>query len=276
MVKYSSQNSGIVLNNGVKMPLVGLGVYDMHGAVLEKAIETAFEIGYRLIDTASMYANEREVGNACRRSAVKRENIFITTKVNNNDQGFDSTLRAFDQSLKKLNLDYVDLYLIHWPVKGKRKDSWKALEELYKSKRVKAIGVANYLVPFLEELKSYATVLPAVNQVEFTPYVFSKPLLEYCVLHNIQLQAYSPIARGHKNKDPKLLAIAKKYERTPAQIMLRWCVQHHISPIPKSSNKTRQQENMNIFDFSISKEDMEIMDRFSENFRVAPDPMEMW
>lgn len=271
----NSKNPRIVLNNGVEMPLVGLGVYDMHGATLEKAIETAFETGYTLIDTASMYANEREVGNACNRSGLKRENIFVTTKVSNIDQGFDSTLRAFDQSLKKLNMDYVDLYLIHWPVKGKRKQSWKALEELYKSKRVNAIGVANYLVPFLEEMKTYATVLPALNQVEFTPYVFSKPLLDYCVRMDIQLQAYSPLARGHKNKDPKLLRVAKEYKKTPAQLMLRWCVQHNVSPIPKSADKTRQLENMNIFDFSISKEDMNIMDGFSEDYRVAPNPISM-
>ena len=172
-------------------------------------------------------------------------------------------------------MDYVDLYLIHWPVKGKRKQSWKALEELYKSKRVSAIGVANYLVPFLEEMKTYATVLPTVNQVEFTPYVFSKPLLDYCVRKDIQLQAYSPLARGHKNKDPKLLRVAKKYKKTPAQLMLRWCVQHHVSPIPKSADKTRQLENINIFDFSISKEDMDIMDGFSEDYRVAPNPIAM-
>jgi diketogulonate reductase-like aldo/keto reductase len=276
MVNQQFQNPLAILNNGTKMPMVGLGVYDMHGPVLEKAIETALETGYRLIDTAAMYGNEQEVGRACRRSTLNRDEIFITTKVNNSDQGYDSTLRAFDSSLNKLQMDYVDLYLIHWPVKGKRKATWEALEHLYRSKRVRAIGVANYLIPFLEEIKSYSTVLPAVNQVEFTPFVYSRPLLDYCASTGIQLQAYSPIARGHKNKDPKLLQIAKKYHRTPAQIMLRWCVQHDVSPIPKSSNQSRQQENLNIFDFAISKEDMELMDEFNEDYRVAPDPMDMW
>jgi len=257
------------------MPLIGLGVYDMYGIEAETAILNALEIGYRLIDTAAMYENEVEVGNAVRKSGIPRGEIFVTTKVANHDQGYDSTLKAFDTSLEKLGIEYLDLYLVHWPVKGKRRDTWKALEKLYSEQRVKAIGVANYLIPFLEELKTYATILPAVNQVEFTPFVFSKKLLEYCATANVQLQAYSPIARGHKNTDPKLIRLAEKYHKTPAQILLRWCVQHLVAPIPKSVNSKRLKENIDIFNFEMSKEDIALMDTFDENYRVAEDPMSM-
>src|SRR5262249_31423294 len=154
----------VTLNNGITMPLLGLGVYDMYGKEAEHAMETAFTIGYRLIDTAAMYQNEKETGNAIRKSNIPRKEIFVTTKVANGDQGYDSTLRAFDCSMKKLDVDYIDLYLVHWPIHGKRQDTWRALEKLYSEKRVRAIGVANYLVPFLEELKGYATIKPVVTQ----------------------------------------------------------------------------------------------------------------
>jgi diketogulonate reductase-like aldo/keto reductase len=160
------------LNNGCQMPLLGLGVYDMYNREAEQAVLWAFETGYRLIDTAEMYKNETEIGNAVRESGIDRTEIFITTKVNNGDQGFDKTLRAFDESLKKLNIDYIDLYLVHWPIKATRKDTWLALEKLYTEGRVKAIGVANYLIPFLSELESYSSIVPAVNQVEFSPYLY--------------------------------------------------------------------------------------------------------
>ncbi|MBS1598097.1 MAG: aldo/keto reductase [Bacteroidetes bacterium] len=263
-----------ILNNGVEMPLLGLGVYDMHGKESEQAILDALEIGYRLIDTASMYHNETEVGNAIRQSGLPRKEIFITTKVNNSDQGFDDALKAFDVSLAKLKTDYIDLYLVHWPIKGKRKDTWKALEKIYASGRAKAIGVANYLVPFLDELKTYANITPAVNQVEFSPYLFLKDLLNYCKKDKIQLQAYSPLLRGKKFKDPALLQLAKKYNKTPAQIILRWDIELGVSPIPKSVNPERLKENFNVFDFSLSKEDVELMNGFDENLRVVDDPMD--
>jgi len=202
-----------VLNNGVEMPLIGLGAYDMHGKEAEQAILDALQIGYRLIDTASMYHNETEVGNAIRNSGLTRKDIFITTKVNNLDQGYDATLRAFDISAAKLKTDFVDLYLVHWPIRGKRKETWKALEHIYASGRARAIGVANYLIPFLEELKTYATLEPMVNQVEFSPYLFLKDLLDYCNKHKIHLQAYSPLVRGKKFSDARLLQLAKKYKK---------------------------------------------------------------
>jgi diketogulonate reductase-like aldo/keto reductase len=261
------------LNNGTKMPLLGLGAWDMYGKTAEQAVEWALEIGYRLIDTATMYQNEQEVGNAVRRSDIPRAQLFITTKVNDIDQGFDTTLRGFDASLKKLNCDYIDLYLVHWPLKKTRKDTWLALEKLYNEGRVRAIGVANYLVPFLEELKTYAHIIPAVNQIEFSPYLFLKDELDYCKKHHIQLQAYTPLARGMRFNDKKLMDMAAKYDKTPAQIILRWAVQQGISTIPKSESQQRLRENFAIFDFKISEEDMFKINNFNENFRVVDDPM---
>ncbi|MEA5138048.1 aldo/keto reductase [Arcicella rigui] len=263
------------LNNGIKMPLLGLGVYDMYNNEAEQAVDWALKMGYRLIDTASMYENEIEIGNAIRQSSVKREDIFLTTKVNNSEQGYDQTLRAFENSLKKLDCEYIDLYLIHWPLKESRKNTWKALEYLYETKQVRAIGVANYLLPFLEELSTYANVVPAVNQIELSPYLFQKSFLEFCKTQGIQLQAYTPLVRGQRFNDTRLLELSKKYYKTPAQIILRWAIQHGISAIPKSVNPIRLQENFQIFDFEISANDMEWMDTFDENLRVVEDPMEL-
>ncbi|HYK44840.1 MAG TPA: aldo/keto reductase [Parafilimonas sp.] len=264
------------LNNGIRMPLFGLGAWDMYGKEAEQATLDALDIGYRLIDTATLYNNEKEIGNAVRRCGRPREEIFVTTKVPNSKHGYDPTLKAFDASMKTLNIDYVDLYLVHWPVRGKRKETWKALEHLYNSRQVRAIGVANYLMPFLNELETYSTVTPAVNQLEFTPWLYLKNELQYCVEHKIQLQSYSPLTRGRKFNDERLLKLSKKYNKTPAQIILRWNIEHGISTIPKSSNKKRLKENFDIFDFSLSKEDIEWMDTFNENFRVVEDPMWMF
>ncbi len=263
------------LSNGVEMPLLGLGAWDMYGKEAEQATIDALEIGYRLIDTASMYGNEKEIGDAIRKSNLPRDEIFVTTKVNNTDQGFDSTLRAFDASLKKLGVDHIDLYLVHWPIKNKRKQTWQALEKLYSEKRMRAIGVANYLLPFLNELSTYSNIDPMVNQVEFTPWLFQKKLLDHCKERKIQLQAYSPIARGKKFDDLRLLNIAHKYNKSPAQIILRWDIEHEISAIPKSSNKKRLQENFDSVKFTLAEEDVTVIDSFNENFRVCDDPMMM-
>jgi diketogulonate reductase-like aldo/keto reductase len=263
------------LSNGVQMPLLGLGVYDMYKQEAEQAVLWALETGYRLIDTASMYRNETEIGNAVNQSGINRKDIFITTKVNNADQGYDKTLKAFDASLQKLNLDYVDLYLVHWPIKYTRKFTWKALERLYHEGRVRAIGVANYLIPFLEELSQEATEMPMVNQVEFSPYLYLEDLLKYCQERKIQLQAYSPLVRGQRMADPKLKQMAEKYQKTPAQIILRWILQLGVSTIPKSSNSERIKENFDVFDFEISEQDILFMNSFNENFRVVDDPIEL-
>jgi len=264
------------LNNGIQMPLLGLGVYDMYNKEAEAAIEHALHIGYRLIDTATLYRNEKEVGNAIKNSGISRNEIFLTTKVASGDQGYDATLKAYDKSLQLLQQDYADLYLVHWPIKGKRKDTWKALEKLYNEKRVRAIGVANYLMPFLYELETYANVAPALNQIEFTPWLFVKDVLDFCKDKHIQLQSYSPITRGKKFDDARLQQLCKKYNKTPAQIILRWNIEHGVSTIPKSANPARIEENFNIFDFSLSKEDVALIDGFNEGFRICENPMDMW
>jgi diketogulonate reductase-like aldo/keto reductase len=263
------------LSNGIQMPLLGLGVYDMYNKEAEQAVMDALEIGYRLIDTASLYNNEKEIGRAVKESGIPRNEIFITTKVGNEDHGYDSTLKAFDKSLEELSMEYVDLYLIHWPVKEGRRETWLALEKLYNDQRVKAIGVANYLVPFLNEMETYATITPMVNQVEFTPWLYQQDLSELCKRKNIQLQSYSPITRGKKFGDPRLLQLCKKYDKSPAQIILRWNIEQGISTIPKSSNKERLQENFDTLQFSLTKEDVELMNNFDEGFRICEDPMEM-
>jgi methylglyoxal/glyoxal reductase len=273
MVSMTDNNLSSRLNNGVLMPMLGLGVYNMHGKQAEEAVLTALELGYRLIDTAAMYRNEASIGMAMRHCGLPRKELFITTKLHNEDQGYEATLRAFDQSLDKLGTDYIDLYLIHWPLKATRKESWKALEKIYSNGKAKAIGVANYLLPFLEELSGYAAVTPAVNQVEFGPYLYLKELLAYCKLHQIQLQAYSPLSRGKILHDPKLLAIAEKYNKTAAQVILRWDLQMGVSAIPKSINPDRLKENLDIAGFSLSTEDVESMKTFNQELRVVDDPM---
>jgi methylglyoxal/glyoxal reductase len=264
------------LNNGSKMPLLGLGVYDMYKKEAEQAVSWALEIGYRLIDTAAMYDNEIEIGNAIRQSAVPRNKLFITTKVHNDAQGYDNTLRAFEQSQKKLYCEYIDLYLVHWPIKATRKDTWLALEKLYADGRVKSIGVANYLIPFLDELASYSSIAPTVNQVEFSPYLYLKDLVSYCQSKQIQLQAYTPLVRGERMTDPKLVSMAQKYGKTPAQIMLRWILQKGVSAIPKSVSIARLKENFDIFDFQLNREDMNRLDNFNENYRVVENPMDLF
>jgi len=260
------------LNNGITMPLLGLGVYDMYHQEAEQAVETAIEIGYRLIDTASMYENEKEIGHAIKNSGIKRSEIFLTTKLNNTDHGYEQALKAFDDSLRKLGQEYVDLYLIHWPIKEGRAASWKGLEKLYAEKRVKAIGVANYNIALLEELKSTTNIIPAVNQIEFSPWLYQEDLLAYCKAAGIQVQSYSPITRGLKFSDERLVLLCKKYGKTPAQIVLNWHLQHGISTIPKSSKKERLVENFEATSFTLSNEDVKIMNGFNENFRICDDP----
>jgi len=261
------------LNNHIEMPLIGLGVYDMYNNEAEHAVTTALEIGYRLIDTASMYNNEKEIGNAIKNSGLKRSEIFLTTKLNNTDHGYDRALKAFDESLAKLQVDYIDLYLIHWPIKAGRKESWKALEKLYADNRVKANGVANYTVPFLEELHSYASIIPAVNQIEFSPWLYQKDVLDYCTEQGIQLQSYSPLTRGIKFNDTRLINLCNKYQKTPAQIILNWNLQLGVSTIPKSIKVERLQENFDATNFNLDREDVIFMNSFNEGFRICDDPI---
>jgi methylglyoxal/glyoxal reductase len=262
------------LNNGIQMPLLGLGVYDMYHKAAEQAIETAIEIGYRLFDTAAMYRNETEVGNAIRNSGIPRQEVFITTKVNNMDHGYEETLKAFDVSSQKIDCQYIDLYLIHWGIRFKRKETWRALEKLYQEGRVRAIGVCNYAAPFLFEMADYAHIIPAVNQVEFSPYLYLKDLHELCQSKQILLQAWSPLVRGTRMNDPKLLQLAQKYGKSPAQMLIRWGLDLGISTIPKSVTANRLKENFDVFDFKIAEADMALMGALNENLRVfGEDPM---
>lgn len=263
----------VKLANGVEMPRLGLGVWKAKdGEEVQNAVKAAIQTGYRLIDTAAVYKNEEGVGKAIKESGVSREDLFITTKVWNDDQGYDSTLQAFEESRKKLGLEYIDLYLIHWPVKGKYKETWKALEKLYEDGLVKAIGVSNFQVHHLKDLLADAKVKPVVNQVEFHPYLTQKELLAYCNEENIQLEAWSPLMQGEVVRVDVIKELAEKYGKTPAQIVLRWDLQHGVVTIPKSVKEHRIRENADVFDFELSQEDMNKLDALNKNHRFGPDP----
>ncbi|WP_411350276.1 aldo/keto reductase [Paenibacillus sp. WLX2291] len=238
------------------MPWMGLGVWTAERENAIESVKYALQNGYRSIDTATAYRNEDQVGQAIIESGVSRKDIFVTTKVANGDQGYESTLVAFNKSLKALKTDYLDLYLIHWPVEGKSLETWKALEELYHQKKVRAIGVSNFEIADLEQLKAVAIVQPMVNQIEFHPHLIRKELSVYCNLHQIQMEAWSPLMKGILSDEPILLEIAKKYNKSVAQIILRWDIQSGFVTIPKSFNKTRIVENLTIFDFMLTDEEV--------------------
>lgn len=264
------------LNNGVEMPLLGLGVYaPKHNDEVRQAVEWALEAGCRLIDTAAAYGNEREVAEAVRSSGIPRSDIFITTKVWNDDQGYTRTLRAFNRSLERLALDVVDLYLIHWPIKEHRAETWRALEKIYSDGRARAIGVSNHYPTHLDELLTGAHITPAINQIEFSPYCYLPDVLDYCRQKTIQPEGYAPLVRGEKQDDPKLLVLAEKYEKTTYQLLVRWSLQHGVVTIPKSVKRDRIQENFNILNFTISDDDMALMNTFYDNTRIAPDPRDI-
>lgn len=266
----------VTLNNGVVMPMLGLGVYaPNHNNEVQQAVEAALELGCRLIDTAAGYANEREVALALSASGVPRNEVFITTKLWNDDQGYETTLRAFDRSLAELQLDVVDLYLIHWPNGPDRLGTWRAMEKLYAEGRMRAIGVSNYYQPHLDELFNIATVIPTVNQIEFSPYCYRPDVVEYCRARGIQIEGYAPLVRGLKQNDPKLLAIAETYGKTIYQILVRWSLQHGAVTIPKSVKKDRIKANFDVLDFELSVADMAQLNTFYDNTRIATDPSEI-
>lgn len=263
----------VKLNNGVEMPIFGFGTFLIgSGEKAQKTVLHALEVGYRLLDTAAYYNNETDIGKALRKSGIPREEIFITTKLWNSDHGYDAAIAAFNASLKRLDLSYVDLYLIHWPVESLRNESWKALEKLLKDGKCRAIGVSNYMIWHLEELLNKSSTVPVINQVEFNPYLYQKDLLDYCRSRDIQLEAYSPLTNGARLNDPKLKAVALKYFKGPAQILIRWALQRDLVVIPKSSRKDRIIENANVFDFAISQRDMKVLDSFNEDLRTTWDP----
>lgn len=267
----------VTLHNGVKMPGLGLGVFKVEeGPELIQAVKAAVKHGYRSIDTAAVYQNEGSVGEAIaelfKESTVARQDLFVTSKVWNADLGYESTLAAYETSLNKLGLDYLDLYLIHWPVKGKYKDAWRALETLYRDGRVKAIGVSNFQVHHLEDLMKDAEIKPMINQVEFHPRLTQKEVRAFCKEHGIQMEAWSPLMQGELLNNEVLKGIAEKHGKSVAQIILRWDVQHGVVTIPKSTKEQRIIENAALFDFELTEDEMNQIDGLNEDRRVGPDP----
>jgi diketogulonate reductase-like aldo/keto reductase len=266
-------SSKVKLNNGVEMPWLGLGVFrSEEGEEVETAVKTAIKHGYISVDTAAIYQNERGVGKAVKESGIPREEIFLTSKVWNTEQGYKTTLDAFEESLQKLQTNYLDLYLIHWP-KGKLSvETWKALEELYEKGKVRAIGVSNFLVHHLEDFLPECKIIPGVNQVEFHPVLVQPELLKYCQSKNIQMEAWSPIMKGKVNDVPQIKELAAKYGKTPVQIVLRWDIQKGVVTIPKSVTPERIISNADIFDFELSSEDVALIDQLDQNRRLGFHP----
>lgn len=265
------------LQNGVKMPWLGLGVFKVaDGEELLLSLKQAIAHGYRSIDTAAAYQNERGVGQAIaeamKENGLNREDLFITSKVWNADLGYDATLAAYEASLEKLGLEYLDLYLIHWPVEGKYKESWRALETLYTAGRVKAIGVSNFQIHHLEDVMKDAVINPMVNQVELHPYLSQQPLRDFSKKQGIQIEAWSPLMQGQLLEQPVLKEIAAAYGKSVAQVILRWDLQHGIVTIPKSTKEQRIIENAALFDFQLSDEEMSRIDGLNRGERVGPDP----
>jgi diketogulonate reductase-like aldo/keto reductase len=270
-------SDAIALNNGVLVPRLGLGVYQSdRGLATENAVIWALEAGYRHVDTAAMYGNEPEVGAALARAftagLVRRDEIVVTTKLWNSDHGYDEALRAFDASHGRLGLEQIDLFLLHWPVPDRRRESWRALERIVDEGRCRAIGVSNYMVHHLEEVLGHAKTAPAVNQIELHPWCQQRDVVDFCRAHDIAVVAYSPLTKGTKLRDARLSVIAREVLRSPAQVLLRWSLQKGFVTIPKSAKRERIIENAAIFDFSLSMEQMAALDGFNEEHHVTWDP----
>jgi len=268
-----SIDSRVKLNNGIEMPVLGLGVWQIpSGGPTTRAVTQALTSGYRLIDTARIYGNEEGVGRAVRESGLPRDDIFVTTKLWNSDHGYDAALKACDASLKRLGLASTDLYLIHWPVSRARKETWQAMERILKEGKARSIGVSNYTIQHLEELTSSSSVVPAVNQIELSPFLYQRDLIEYCQTRGIAVEAYSPLTQGQRLGDKRLVAIARKYSKTVPQILIRWGFEHGLIEIPKSARQDHIRENAAVFDFEIRSEDVRLLDGMSEDLRMAWDP----
>lgn len=270
----------VTLNDGHTMPRLGLGVYRAHdGAEVENAVSVALRTGYRLIDTASLYQNEAGVGRAIKASGIDRSDIFVTTKLWNSDQGAKNVRPAFLESLKRLGLEYIDLYLIHWPMPavGLYVETWKEFEKLQAEGLVRSIGVSNFTVETLDELKKQSTVVPAVNQIELHPYLPQRHLRDYAATNGIQIESWRPIGGGQSSllDEPLLKSLGERYGKSPAQIVLRWHLQHDLVVIPKSTHEERIRQNFDVFDFELSSEDMRAIDGLENGQRLGPDPQTM-
>lgn len=263
----------ITLNEDNKIPQIGLGLWlNKDEQECKDAVKHALDAGYRHFDTAQVYANEQYLGAALKEAAIPRQEVFITTKIWNDNLWWDEFDPSFDESLQKLQTDYVDLLLIHFPVTTQRRPAWYKMEEKFKKGQAKAIGVSNYTVTHLEELLKECSVRPVVNQIELHVFLQQPELVEYCKQNNIVLQAYSPLAHGYSMDDPVLQKIAGKHNKTTAQVMLRWCIEKGFVVLPKSARKVRIQENLQIFDFALDQEDMSAIAGLDRNFRTAWDP----
>lgn len=264
------------LNDGNAIPLLGLGVYQAaDGGEAFRAVLAAFEAGYRHVDTAALYGNETDVGRAVRECGLPREDVFITTKLWNDDHGYESALRAFGESLELLGLEYVDLYLLHWPVTGKRLDSWRALEALQTEGRIKSIGVSNFTVRHLEELLAVAQVAPAVNQVEAHPFLVQSEIRAYCAGKGIAVEAYSPLTKGRRLNHPTLADVADRNSRTVAQVLVRWALQRDMIVLPKSSRPERIRENGDVFSFELPADHMQVLDQLDAELHTSWDPTDV-
>lgn len=268
---HSVSTSFVSLNSGARIPQLGLGVWQSGGST-KRAVEAALQLGYRHVDTAAVYGNEVPVGAAIAESGLQRSEVFVTTKLWNQNQGYDAALSAFDASLKRLRLEYIDLYLLHWPVAGLRLESWRALEQLFADKRARSIGVSNFLLPHLQELTATAQVLPAVNQIELTPFLQRRETVALCQKLGIRLEAYSPLTRGQRLDDPVLVTIARQLGRTPAQVLLRWGIQQGFVVLPKSVHAERIAENAAVFDFELDQPALERLDALEQGLVTGWDP----
>ncbi|MGE7946043.1 aldo/keto reductase [Lysinibacillus sp. NPDC093688] len=266
----------ITLNNGLQMPGMGLGVFQVENDATAEIVKNAIEVGYRSIDTAAIYGNEAGVGEGIRQALastyLQREDLFITSKVWNDGLSYEETIAAYEDSLEKLGLDYLDLYLIHWPGKNKYKEAWKALEDLYEQGKIKAIGVCNFHVSHLQDLLKTARITPVINQVEFHPRLQQTELRSFCEEHNIQMEAWAPLMQGGLLDHETISTIAEKYGKSNAQVILRWDIQNGIITIPKSVRKERMIQNANIFDFTLTDEEMAIINAMNLEQRVGPNP----
>ena len=267
-------DSRVALSDGNSMPLLGLGVWDAKsGKETYDAVIHALSKGYRHIDTAEMYGNEKDVGSAVIDSGIAREEIFITTKLWDSGLGYDHALNAFDLSLKKLNLEYIDLYLIHWPEKGSRQEIWSALERIKKEGRSLSIGVSNFAPKHLNEILINANFTPAVNQIEMSPFLHQQEISSFCKKENIHLTGYCPLARGTRFNNPLLCRVAEETNKTAAQVMIRWAIQNGNTVIPKSVRPKRIEENADVFDFELREDQIKILDELEEGLRFCPDPL---